>query len=91
MISYQPLWETMKKKGATTYTLRNKGSDYNLSGSTILRLQAGESVSTNTLDTLCKILNCNLSDVAVFIPDGTGFFYNKKKTAASLLHKAAVS
>ena len=58
-----------EEKGATTYTLRNKGSDYNLSGSTILRLQAGESVSTNTLDTLCKILNCNLSDVAVFIPD----------------------
>ena len=25
MISYAPLWETMKKRGATTYTLEFKG------------------------------------------------------------------
>lgn len=69
MISYEPLWKTMKQKGVTTYTLRTKGGNYNVSGSTILRLKAGESVSTNTLDTLCKILSCNLSDVAIFVPD----------------------
>lgn len=66
MISYQPLWETMKKKNATTYTLRNKGG---VSGSTLLRLQAGESVSTNTLDAICKILNCAVSDIVEFVPD----------------------
>lgn len=69
MISYAPLWKTMERKGVTTYTLRFKVKDYNISGSTILRLQAGESVSTNTLDALCKILNCSLSDIAEFIPD----------------------
>lgn len=66
MISYQPLWETMKRKNATTYTLRNKGG---VSGSTLLRLQAGESVSTNTLDAICKILNCAVSDIVEFVPD----------------------
>ena len=25
MISYAPLWETMKRQGATTYTLQVKG------------------------------------------------------------------
>ena len=25
MISYDPLWETMRRKGATTYTLQVKG------------------------------------------------------------------
>lgn len=69
LISYAPLWETMKIRGATTYTLRNKGEYDNISGSTILRLQKNESVSTNTLNSLCKILNCELSDIAEYIPD----------------------
>ena len=69
LITYAPLWETMKRKGATTYTLRNKGEDDNISGSTILRLQKNKSVSTNTLDSLCKILECRLSDIAEYVPD----------------------
>ena len=68
MISYAPLWETMRKKSATTYTLRVKGG---ISGSTLLRLQANESVSTNTLDALCKILDCNLDDIIAYLPDET--------------------
>lgn len=63
MISYRPLWETMKKQNITTYYLRNKCGQYNISGSTILRLQTGESISTNTIDSLCKILNCHISDI----------------------------
>lgn len=69
MISYAPLWETMKKRGATTYTLRNRGNGENISGSTLLRLQKNESVSTNTLNTLCKILDCKLPDIAEYVPD----------------------
>lgn len=46
MISYAPLWETMKRQSATTYTLQVKGG---ISSSTIRRLKANESVSTNTL------------------------------------------
>lgn len=59
----------MKSRGATTYTLRNKGKDENVNGSTMLRLQKNQSVSTNTLNALCKILDCKLSDVAEYIPD----------------------
>ena len=55
----------MKSKGATTYTLRYKGL---IGGGTIQRLQKNETVSTNTLDMLCKILDCKLSDVAEYIP-----------------------
>ena len=69
MISYAPLWETMKRKQAATYTLRNKGKDYNVSGSTIERIKVGESVSTNTLDAICKILDCKICDIIEFIPD----------------------
>ena len=69
MISYAPLWETMKRKKATTYTLRFKGKLYNVDSSTVRRLKAGQSVSTNTLDTICNILDCTISDIIEFIPD----------------------
>ena len=69
MISYKPLWELMDAKDMTTYTLRNMGKEYCLSGSTIARLQAAESVSPNTLDALCHILDCQLTDIVIFIPD----------------------
>ena len=66
LISYTPLWRTMARTGATTYTLQVKGQ---ISSSTIRRLKAGESVSTNTLDALCKILQCDLHDVVEYFPD----------------------
>ena len=66
MISYAPLWKTMEKCGATTYTLQVKGG---ISSSTIRRLKAGDSVSTNSLEALCKILNCTISDIVEYRPD----------------------
>lgn len=60
MVCYDPLWETMKRKKATTYTLQIKG---NISSSTIRRMKAGESVSTNTIDALCALLDCEVSDI----------------------------
>lgn len=68
MISYAPLWETMKRKNATIYTLQVKGE---ISSSTVRRLKANESVSTNTLDALCRILDCELDDIIAYLPDET--------------------
>ena len=66
MISYEPLWETMRRQRATTYTLQVKGG---ISSSTIRRLKAGESVSTNTLDALCRILQCEIGDILTYTED----------------------
>lgn len=66
MISYAPLWKTMERKKATTYTLQVKGG---ISSSTIRRLKANESVSTNTLDALCAVLNCTVTEIIKYIPD----------------------
>ena len=66
MISYEPLWETMRRRRATTYTLQVKGG---ISSSTIRRLKAGESVSTNTLDVLCRILQCEIGDILTYKED----------------------
>ncbi len=65
MITYTPLWETLKKKGMSTYTLRVK---FNISGSTVQRLRRNMSISTNTLDDLCELLECSVSDIVEHIP-----------------------
>lgn len=69
MISYAPLWETMKKQGVTTYTLQVKAG---ISSSTIRRMKAGQSVSTNSLDALCALLSCPLEDIVVYLPNESG-------------------
>ena len=60
MIVYTPLWETMKNKGVTTYTLINK---HGISSSTINRLRHNMGVTTQLIDDLCTILDCNVEDI----------------------------
>lgn len=66
MISYNRLWQTMKEKGVTQYTLIKK---YGISPGQITRLKRNESVSTHTIDVFCKILNCNVEDIMQYIED----------------------
>ena len=66
MISYNKLWQTMKEKGVTQYTLIKK---YGISPGQITRLKRNESVSTHTIDVFCKILNCNVEDIMQYIED----------------------
>ena len=60
MIVYTPLWETMKKRGISTYALINK---YNISSSTINRLRHNMGVTTQLIDDLCVILDCKVEDI----------------------------
>lgn len=66
MISYDNLWNTMKKKGVSQYALIKH---YHISPGQITRLKRNESVSTHTIDMFCKILNCSVSDVMEYIQD----------------------
>ena len=63
MINYDVLWETMKKKNVSQYVLINK---YNISRGLIHRLKKNESVTTNSIDMLCEILDCDVEDVMTF-------------------------
>jgi len=54
----------MKNKGISTYHLRYKE---NIGGGTIQRLKKDEIVSTSTLNSLCKILKCDLFDIIEYI------------------------
>ena len=66
MISYDKLWQTMKEKGITQYTLIKK---CNISPGQITRLKRNESVSTHTIEMFCKILKCNVEDIMQYIDD----------------------
>ena len=64
MIVFDKLWTTMKTKGFSTYTLREKCG---IDSKTVRRLKANENIETKTLDKLCDALDCNIEDIAEFI------------------------
>ena len=66
MISYRPFYKTLFKNGITEYNLIFKQG---LSANTLHRMKHGEAISTKTLNVLCEILNCNVSDIIEYIPD----------------------
>ena len=63
MIIYNKLWDTLKEKKISQYKLINT---YGISTGQLDRLRKNESVSTNTLDMLCDILDCSLYDIAEY-------------------------
>ncbi len=66
MITYDKLWETMKKKGVSQYTLIK---EYRISPGQITRLKRNESVSTHTIEMFCKILKCDVEDIMTYKED----------------------
>ena len=60
MISYEPLWATMKQKGISQYQLINT---YGFSTGTLDTLRKNKSITLNTVQDLCRILQCNVEDI----------------------------
>ena len=60
MISYNRLWETMEKRKISQYRLIK---EFGLSSGQMSRLKKNTCVSTHTLETLCRILDCRIEDV----------------------------
>ena len=63
MISYDPLWQTMKEKGISKYTLIYK---LGFSSYTVLNLRRNKSITMNTLEKLCQALECTPNDIIKF-------------------------
>lgn len=64
IISYAPLWRTLEKKGITQYELIN---DYNFSTGTLDTLRKNNSITMNTLEDICIMLDCEIWDVVEII------------------------
>jgi len=66
MISYEPLYETMKRKNVSTYKLINQ---FGLSRSLLDRLKHNKPITTVTINDLCTYLDCSVEEILVFIKD----------------------
>ncbi|MCK3934853.1 helix-turn-helix transcriptional regulator [Streptococcus suis] len=65
MISFEPLWQTMKDKEISQYRLLKSGID----NKTLDSLKKNKNITLLTLEKLCNILDCKPNDIIEFIPD----------------------
>ena len=65
MISYEPLFRTMREKGITSYRLEKMG----FNRSTYYSIKIGNSISTNTVEQLCRLLQCRVEDIIEFVEE----------------------
>jgi len=66
MISYAPFYQTLLRKGVTEYQLIFR---HGMSANTLHRMKKGENITLKTVDTLCFILDCSVSDIICYTPD----------------------
>lgn len=66
MISYGPFWETLKRKGVSSYILITR---YGMSSNRFTRMRKGLPLSTTSIDDFCRILDCRVEDILEYRPD----------------------
>lgn len=69
MVSYERLWKTMEKKGISQYRLINH---YKISAGQIGRMKKNMHVSTQTIERLCRALECRVEDVMEVVLEDPG-------------------
>lgn len=65
LISYSPFWETLKKKGISQYSLIH--GEHRFSTGTLDSMRKNESMTLNTIDNICMMLDCKIYDVVEII------------------------
>lgn len=66
MISYRPLFKTMKTKNISSYQLTTK---MGFSKGKYSNIQQGKGINSHTVNQLCQLLDCRVEDVMEYIPD----------------------
>ena len=65
-ISYNRLWKRLIDHDLSKTDMMHRA---NISTNVLARLGKGAPVSMEGMETICKILNCNIGDVMEFVPD----------------------
>jgi len=68
MITFEPFWETLKRKNISQYELI---WEYGVSTGTLDALRKNRSITLNTLNDFCNILHCDITDIIQYTPDET--------------------
>lgn len=66
MITFEPFWETIKKKEISQYSLIK---DFGFSTGTLDAMRKNESVTLKTINDICNKLQCDISDIIKYKPD----------------------
>ena len=56
----------LKEKGITTYMIRKEKI---MSESTVQKLRSGKGLAWDNIETLCRLLECQPSDLMEYVPD----------------------
>ena len=65
-ISYNLLWKKLIDLGMSKTDMMRRA---NISTNVLVRLSKGEPVSMDSMEKICKVLNCNIGDVMEFVTD----------------------
>ena len=65
MIVFEDILGMLAAKGFTTYRIRREKL---ISEGTVARIRTGQSISTNTIDRLCELLDCQPQDLMRYVP-----------------------
>ncbi len=68
IISYNPLWKTLKEKNISQYILLKEGLD----NKTLDGLKKDKNITLLTLEKLCRIIGCTPNDIVEFVSDENG-------------------
>lgn len=65
MLDYSPMWETMRRKEISQYSLLKAGID----NKTLDSIKKGNNITLLTLEKICTILDCTPNDIVRFVPN----------------------
>lgn len=66
MIIYDRFWNLIKEKGITQYSLI---TNHGIGKEQIHRLKHNKNLNMKTIDKLCNVLDCSITDIMEYIPD----------------------
>ena len=67
-VSYKKLFHLMIDNGMTNAELMERGG---FSANIITRLKRNNYASLDSIEKICKVLNCGVDDILEFLPDNT--------------------
>lgn len=68
-VSYKKLWKLLIDKDMMKKDLQKEAG---ISWATLTKMSKGETVSTEVLMKVCKVLHCDVGDIVEFIDNGSG-------------------
>ena len=67
MIIYIDIMQRLKENGWTTYRIRKERK---IGDATVQRIKSNQSISTETINTICELCDCQPGDIMIYKREG---------------------